>query len=184
MLDCLTNPLTLPKYSQIIAQEGKGNWAVKKYYQFPYRYFYRHKIRMLSNMMRGNSYKAIMDFGSGPGMLSKELLKYSDNVKTFDIGDTVDPRWRFDAVVCSSVLEFTNLYYVLKLISLFILPDGHLYVVSPMDTKLTRYYFKSIKDTHLRHSQDTIKEVINRYFIIKEYKEWMGLYFALRAVKR
>ena len=98
-------------------------------------------------------------------------------------GSRIYPNWRFDAIICASVLEFCPLYSTVSRLHSLLNRGGVLYVASPMDTPISQRYFKTIKDIKLRHSHQLIRNVIHTKFEIKEYKEWMGLYFALKAVK-
>ncbi len=183
MLDTFVRPLTLPKYSSISHEEGKGNWAVKKYYQFPHRFFYRHKLRMITDMM-DKRYHNILDYGSGPGVFTPELKKHAHFVTSYDLNSTFDPRWKFEAVVCASVLEFLPLMETLKQINQILKPGGSLFIASPMETKWTNKYFNSIGDKNQRHCHREIKYLVNKVFKLETYKEWLGLYFAIKATKR
>ena len=174
--------LKLPPYSTLKPYEGQGNYAIGKYYKYPYRFFYRKKLKMIVNLMPQNKiYHNILDYGAGPGIFTEELKRHALFVKGFEPTDTFDTRWRYDAVVCASVLEFTTLGYVLPLIKNILNRKGVLYVGSPMDTSFSRIYYKLIKDYNNRQSHTRIVSELKKYFKIEEYKEWMNLYFALRA---
>ena len=175
-------PLRLPSFASLRHLEGTGNFAVKKYYTFPYRFFYRHKLRMIVNLMpRKEIYHNILDFGAGSGIFEPELKRYALFVKRFDTNDVIDKRWRFDAIVCASVLEFCQLPHTIGLLHSLLKPGGKLYVASPMETGLTKAYFKWIKDTNKRNSHTKILSDISKQFRIEEYHSWMDLYFAVRA---
>lgn len=173
-----------PPLSSIKHLEGKGNFAVSKYYKWPFRPFYRHKFKMIVDMMGDNYYQRILDFGAGSGIFNTELMCHANYVTSIDKDSAFNPTWRFDAIICASVLEFTHLYSTVYMLSKFLNHNGTLYVASPMESKASRFYFQLIGDEHIRHSQEVIKQAVNKHFEIKEYKEWMGLYFALKATKR
>ena len=177
--------LTLPPYSQLAPYEGGGNYAVKKYYSFPYRFFYRKKLNMIVDMMpEGHVYNNILDYGAGPGIFTPELKKHAVNVKSFNIGDVIDPRWSFDAVVCASLLEFVSLRSTIPRISKIMIPNGTLLVASPIKNRITDAYFKLYKSPFDRNSHDKIIHEISKYFRILEYNRWMNLYFSIKATKQ
>ena len=180
----LLHSVKYPSFKSIKHLEGKGNFAVSKYYKWPFRPFYRHKLKMIVDMIGDDKFQRILDFGSGSGIFRQELLRHAKSVSCIDIDTTINPHWRFDAIICASVLEFTHLYPTVDTLYNLLSPGGVLYVASPMDTKLSRAYYKLIKDDNYRHSHKTIKSVLEAKFNIKEHKEWMGLYFALKAFKR
>ena len=173
-----------PPLSTLSHLEGKGNFAVSKYYKWPFRPFYRHKLKMIADMMGDAKYDRILDFGSGSGIFRTELLKHSKSVSCVNEDTPINPHWRFDAIICASVLEFTHLYSVVSNLRNILNDGGVLYVASPMDTRISQGYFRLIGDEKFRHSHNTIKAVVSKHFEIKEYTEWMGLYFALKATKR
>ena len=173
-----------PPLSSISHLEGKGNFAVSKYYKLPFRPFYRHKFKMIVDMIGDSEYGKVLDFGTGSGIFRTELLNHANSVVCVNENTPINPLWRFDAIICASVLEFCHLYSVVSNLYSLLNPGGILYVASPMDTRLSQSYFKLIGDNKLRHSHDLIKSVIETKFQLKEYKEWMGLYFALKATKQ
>lgn len=164
--------------------EGKGNWAIGKYYKPPFSLFYKKKLKLILSLFpKGKVYHNILDFGSGPGIFLPSLKKKAIFVKGYEPGDIIDSRWRFEAIVCSSVLEFVNLESTLSLLFNLLKPGGQIYIGSPMRTKLTSTYFSLIGDKHKRTPHTTIVSNIKQYFKIEEYHEWMNLYFVLRASK-
>lgn len=177
--------ITLPPYSLVKKFEGKGNWAIKKYYQFPFNIFYKKKFKMIVDMLTpGKVYRNILDFGGGPAeIFKKELGKHAMSVTSYDL-PMIDPRWKFDVIVCASVLEFLPLSHVLPQLKKAIAPKGFMIVASPMETWLTRLYFKIIGDPHIRRSEVSMLRQLEDYFEIKEYKSWFGLYFACKAVPK
>lgn len=179
------NPLssiTLPPYASVARYEGKGNYAIDKYYKLPYRFFYRHKLKMIIDLMqKDHIYQNILDYGSGPGIFMYELKKHALFVHQFNRFYKIDSRVRFELVICASVLEFCKLEETLSEIKSIIRPGGKLIVASPQSNKLTRLYFRLIQDTYKRHSEDDIIAAVSKLFQIEEYKSWCGLYFALRA---
>ena len=186
MLNSLTHPIRLPKYYTLAEFEGKGNWAIAKYYKWPYRFFYRHKLKMIVDMLRRDTkYHNILDYGSGPGIFTEELKQHAHFVKSFDVGQLIDPRWKFDVIVCSSVLEFMpNLDFTLVMLKSLLKKNGILVVGSPMNTWITRLYLSLIKDKHTRNSHIMIQSKVSKYFNITESKEWLNLYFSLKAVSK
>lgn len=184
MLNTLLHPLKLPLYESLKPYEGKGNWAIKKYYKFPYSFFYQYKLRMILNMMDSGYYTSTLDYGCGPGIFSTELRKHCHNLASIDRFSKIDPRWRFNLIVCSSVLEFTSLDFDLSVLSNIIERKGLLIVASPMNGLLPRLYFKLIKDTYRRHSMSDIVRGVEKHFKIVRLKKWMNLYFCLKAVKK
>ena len=179
MFDCLTHPLTFPKYSFVKCLEGKGNYAVRKYYVYPWRYFYRHKVRMIERLLRGRHFNKILDFGSGSGVLIDQWKKFANNIHTADKGYTNLPK--VDMTICASVMEFVNLHYTFEELSK---KTDEIIVASPMCTDLSAMYFDLIRDTNIRNCHDDIMDAMAKHFEIKDYKEWLGLYFCARGVKR
>ena len=181
----MSHSISYPPLSSIKHLEGKGNFAVSKYYKLPFRPFYRHKFKMIVDMIGNSKYEKILDFGSGSGIFRTELLRHAKLVSCINEDNAIiNSDWRFDAIICASVLEFCHLYSTVSRLYSLLNPGGVLYVASPMDTRLSQGYFRLIGDNKLRHSPELIKSVISGKFKIEEYKEWMGLYFALKAVKR
>ena len=161
--------------------EGAGNFAVSKYYKLPFRPFYRHKFQMMIDMIHGKKYNRILDFGAGSGIFREELLRHSNFVTCVD--RYCHPLWRFDAIFCASVLEFCDLSNTLRQLHNACVDGGALYVASPMDTKLSRLYFKIIGNREKRHTHKKIMKAVRDTFKIVEYKEWLNLYFAIKAIK-
>lgn len=181
------NNLTLPKYSEIAKFDGKGNWAVKKYYQWPYRPFYRHKLKMALDLIQHERFNNILDYGCGPGILTPELRMRGKKLMSIDKFENIDQRWKFDLIVCSSVLEFLDISDLRIKMSLFnslLDKGGTLLIASPMETKLTDIYFNVIGDNNYRQSHGTILYEASKYFKLIKKKFWMNLYFAARLVKK
>lgn len=172
--------LALPPYHELERFEGKGNYAIWKYYEWPYRYFYRKKLRMIWGLLSRKSYDRVLDFGCGPGIFTKTLQQLG-RVKSIDRQDSIDFRWKFDAIICGSVLEFTDLLPTLYRLKMILEPTGELIIASPMDTWLTRLYFKTEKDAKTRHSHEKIIEAVSRVFHVETIRYWFGLYFAMRV---
>lgn len=181
----LYRSLNLPDRKLVSHLNGTGNHAVDKYYKFPYSFFYQKKLKLILSLM-DDHYDNIMDFGAGPARIfSPELRKRCDRLVSWNMGDTFNPHWRFSAIVCASVLEFTQKPYdTIYILMRMLKPGGHLLIGSPMDTPISRLYFKSIKDTRTRWSHLKIREAVDtsKLFKIDKYREWMGLYFAMRVV--
>lgn len=172
--------LDLPPYHELQRYEGTGNYAIWKYYQWPYRIFYRKKLKMILSLITKTPDCRILDFGAGPGIFTKTLQAVGV-VKSIDFRDTIDPRWKFDLIICGSVLEFVDLKPALHTLKFMTKPGSEIIVASPMKTWLSRLYFKSIKDTKSRHSHEVIIEEMSKVFHVETVKKWFGLYFALRA---
>lgn len=170
------NRLKLPEYSSLERYEGRGNYALKKYYQFPYSFFYRHKLKMIVNLMH-EKYKNILDFGCGPGIFTPELKKYALFVIDLEKNDPINPFWKFDCIVCASVLEFCELEPTLMTLKKLLNPKGVLLIASPMKNMITSLYLKE----NGRHSHDQITSAVSKKFRIMEYHAWLGLYFSIRA---
>jgi hypothetical protein len=175
----MPNSLILPSLRTLEEYEGLGNYAIKKYYTFPYRYFYRHKLQMIVDMIGSDYYYNILDLGSGPGIFLDELKKHSVRVKLADRIEEVKDEWKFDAVVCASYLEFVDLEPIL--FKIHKITKRVLYVASPMKNPITDLYYKLIGDTHIRNSHSKIRGYISKRFVITEYNTWNNLYFSLKA---
>ena len=172
--------IAYPPLHTIEHLEGKGNFAVSKYYKLPFRFFYRHKFKMIVKMMGKQRYHRILDFGSGSGIFRTELQRHGNFVMCVDKGVN-RLHLKYDAVVCASVLEFCNLNETLTYLKSIMKPGATLFVASPMQTKWTMRYFNAIGDTHTRNSHFQIKEAVEQHFKLQEYTEWLGLYFAIKA---
>jgi len=186
MLDSLLNPIKLKPYDAVKKLEGTGNFAVSKYYRQPYRFFYRKKLYMMRNLIekKNRKYHNALDFGSGSGILLPELSRYAHYALTCDVNSIIDPRSQYEIIVCGSVLEFCHLDFTMKLLKKKLKLVGQLIVASPMKTFMSDMYFKSIKDDNQRHGHKDIIAHIKNHFKIEVYQEWLGLYFALRAVHK
>lgn len=180
MLHRLLRRLELPPYSEVSIFTGKGNWAVDQYYKWPHRWFYRHKLKMIVNELLPLDTPRILDFGAGYGVFTKELTRHGQ-VKSVDQGDVLDWRWKFEAIVCASSLEFCHLDYTLKTLRRMCHPRGVIIIASPMKSFWSGLYFMLIKDDKKRHDQTAIIEAVKKHFKIKSYKTWLGLYFCLVA---
>jgi len=178
----MLHSLALPKYDKVKDYEGTGNFAVSKYYKFPWRIFYRHKLKMIVSHFDKKLYRNILDFGSGKAeIFREELQKHALQVKCIELQDEINASWKFDVVVCASVLEFTHLPVCLSTLKRVVHPNGMLVVSSPMDTWLSRLYFKFIGDKNSRHSHKEILSESSKYFFILDYQEWFGLYFSFKG---
>lgn len=169
--------LDLPPYHTLQRFEGRGNYAIWKYYQWPYRFFYRKKLKMILELITTRGGKCL-DFGAGPGIFTKTLTNNFATVKSLDRQDSIDPRWRFNTIVCGSVLEFVDLVPVLHTLRGMLAAGGELIVGSPMNTFLSRLY---LRDGKTRHSHEKIIEAVSKVFHVERINYWFGLYFGLRA---
>lgn len=179
----MLHSLALPKYESVKDYEGQGNYAVAKYYRFPFSFFYRQKLKMIVRMLeKGKIYKNILDFGSGKAeIFREELEKHALQVKCIEAQDILDFRWKFDVVVCASVLEFVQLPVAISILKNVTHKNGMIVGASPMDTWATRLYFRLIGDKNLRNTHKVILNELSKYFFIIEKKEWLGLYFSFKG---
>jgi len=179
----MLHSVALPKYKAVKDFDGNKDFAVGKYYRFPFSLFYCQKLKMIVRLLeRGKIYRNILDFGSGKAeIFREELEKHALNVKCVDIQDSLDLRWKFDVVVCASVLEFVNLPVALSILRNVTNVNGMIVGASPMDTWATRLYFKLIGDKNSRNTHKVILNELSRYFFIVEKSEWFGLYFSFKG---
>lgn len=171
--------LTLPPYNQIKMFEGRGHYAIDKYYKFPFNFFYGKKLKMITDMIGEKIYYNLLDLGCGPGIFAPELKKRCIRYKPVDNIVDVDKGWKFDSVVCASYLEFVDLEDVIFILSQ--ITKKTLYIASPMDTSLSRLYFKLIGNKDKRNSHTEIISQVSKRFKIQEYHTWNNLYFSLKA---
>jgi len=183
MLDCITHPLKFPPYSKVARFEGLGNWAIDKYYKWPLRYFYRHKIRMIERMLRGKHYENIMDFGGGPGLFESQWKEFGKHV--YNINEHISyPSNKMDLIICASVMEFVDLRETFSKLASCLERNGDIVVASPMAGELSALYFDHIRDINERHSHQTIISEMSKHFNIRQYRTWLGLYFCAIGKKR
>lgn len=176
----MSDSLLLPPLSQVADFEGKGNFAIKKYYHLPFSLFYRQKLRMILELMNGEKYQSILDFGSGPAEIFRESLQgRGRRVECVDKLDKIIGK--YDLIVCASVLEFVNLKETLPYLKRHLMPAGALIGASPMETNWTRYYFSLIGDKIKRNSHKEILAELSKHFWVVKKKEWFGLYFSWKA---
>jgi len=171
--------LTLPPYNELRMFEGRGHYAIDKYYKFPFNIFYAKKLKMISDMLGDKIYYNILDLGCGPGIFAPELKKHCVRYKPVDRIEDVENNWKFDVVVCASYLEFVDLEDVVFILSQ--ITKKSLYIASPMDTGLSRLYFKLIGNKDKRNSHKAIISQVSKRFKIQEYHTWNNLYFSLKA---
>lgn len=177
--------LALPSYESVKHLEGGGNYAIGRYYKWPFSIFYQKKLRMILDMMDGRIYDNLLDYGAGPAnMFGEELGKHCHRLVSFDTSSVMNKDWRFSAIVCASVIEFMpDPWATLHLLDTMLKSKGHIYIASPMMTPLTRFYFKMIGDKQFRWPHFYLKKLVEARFVIHDYKEWNGLYFAIKASK-
>ena len=174
--------LTLPPYSKVKSLDGTGNFAVKKYYLWPFSFIYRKKLKLITQLLERQNYYNILDFGCGDAnIFYPELSKYAKFVKSVDRPENIDLRCKFDVVVCASVLEFVDLPVSVARLKLVTPSNGIIVGASVMDTWLTRLYFKLIGDKRKRHTQKEIMAEINKRFFVVKYEEWFGIYFSFKG---
>lgn len=177
----MSNSLLLPPLSKVIDYEGKGNFAIKKYYHLPFSLFYKKKLKMILSLMdEGRKYNSILDFGCGPAQIFRESLQSRGRrVECVDKLDNISGK--YDLIVCASVLEFVNLKETLPYLKSHLIHGGALIGSSPMDTKLSRLYFSLIGDKLQRKSHVEIMRELHKHFWVVKYKKWFGLYFSFKA---
>ena len=146
---------------------------VQLYYSWYAGWFYRHRLKMVSNLMRGKSFDKLLEIGTGSGIFILELLKHANLVMGIDIhptfhgvrkmleregadlrrvelkhGDIFNipyPDHSFDAVVCVSVLEhFSDPRPALVEIRRVVRPQCPVVMGFPADTRITRLIFASL----------------------------------------
>ena len=178
----MSNNLILPPLSQVIDHEGKGNFAVSKYYTWPFRYFYCKKLGMIMDMLdEGRVYKSTLDFGAGAARIMERTLKTRTWKYTAIDLDDAQPIEKFDLIVCGSVLEFVDIDDTLKYFKKHLLQGGQIIGSSPMKSILSSIYFTLVNDNMTRHSHKSIMESLEKHFYIVHKREWMGLYFSFKA---
>ena len=176
----MLHSLALPTYQSVRHLEGKG-YAVKKYYQFPYFFFYRKKLSMMLEYLEpGRIYSSILDFGCGKAHILETSLKRSSfDVYSIDKNDKL-PRKKYEVIVCGSVLEFTNLKETILKLKSMLDKRGILIVSSPMRNWVTSLYFSAIGDHSIRNTHIEIMDELKKHFRVSDYKEWNGLYFCAK----
>lgn len=179
MLDFISYPLTFPKYYLVKRHEGQGDFAIRKYYMYPWRYFYRHKIRMIERLLRHDRFNSIMDFGAGPGLMTSQWKKYAHEVYSIEKHHTQWPK--VNMTICASVMEFVPLKETFENLKEH---TNEIIVASPMQTSRSNFYFKFINDKNKRHSQKEILDEMAAHFNIHSYTTWMGLYFCARGIRK
>jgi len=178
-------PLLLPSRDSIQLSIDAGTeedyHLVRLYYSWYAGWFYRHRLKMVSNLMVGESFDKLLEIGTGSGILILELLKHANLVVGMDIhssyhgvrkmleregadisrvelrqGDIFDvpyPDHSFDAVVCVSVLEhFPDPRPALEEIRRVVRPQGPIIMGFPAETAMTKFIFASLGyDAHEIH---------------------------------
>lgn len=177
--------LTLPPYSQVSHLNGRGNYAVDKYYKLPHSLIYQYKIKMVRDLLKPDHiYRNLMDFGGGPGILLPELKKHALRVFSYEKGEPISPYWNFEAIVCASVLEFCPLETTIKMLAGFLKKGGDIIIVSPMTSRASSLYFKMIGDKNIRNTHIDITNAVSKHFKIVERTNLFSLYFGLRATTK
>ena len=176
--------IKLPEQYTLMEFEGKGPWAIGKYYQFPWNLVYLYKLRMIVRLMDKKVARTLLDLGSGPGIFKPELQRRALRTTHVNHIAEVDPRAKFDVIVCASYLEFVKLSYVLPRLDEMLAPGGQLVIASPMKSWVTRAYYHLLGDTTKRHSHEEILSMVSKHFRVEKYTTWLGIYFAIKARKR
>ena len=184
MLYGLPSSLTLPELKGVAHLESKGNYAIKRYYQWPFSFFYQHKLKMVLDLMDKPYYHNILDFGAGPGIFNETLKRKATHVVEYDIDKPIKEHSSFELIICASVLEFIQfLDGQCKILNKKLTNGGKIIVASPMNTLATRTYFNLIGDKHKRNSHETILSTLSQNFFLEEYHTWLGIYFSARLRK-
>ena len=170
-------PLSLPSRDSLRFSIDEGTeedyHLARLYYSWYSGWFYRHRLKMVSNLMGGKSFDKLLEIGTGSGIFILELLKHANLVVGMDIhsnyhgvrkmleregadlsrvqlrqGNIFDipfPDHSFDAVVCVSVLEhFPDPRPALDEIRRVVEPQCPIVVGFPADTTITKLIFASL----------------------------------------
>jgi ubiquinone/menaquinone biosynthesis C-methylase UbiE len=170
-------PLLLPSRDSLKLSIDDGTeedyHLVQLYYSWYAGWFYRHRLRMVSNLLDGESFNKLLEIGTGSGIFLLELLKHARLAFGMDIhptfhgvrkmleregadlsrvelkhGDIFNIPYTdhsFDAVVCVSVLEhFIDPRPALVEIQRVIRPQCPIILGFPADTTITRLIFASL----------------------------------------
>lgn len=175
--------LTLPPYSKVAYLDGMGNYAVKKYYKWPFSFFYRKKLELILEMLP-EKVDNILDFGCGDAKIFEPALsKRCNRLVCIDRPENIDLRWSFDRVVCASVLEFVELPKTIAQLKIVTRHTGMLVGASVMTNRFTNLYFKLIGDKHKRHHHNLIIEELSKRFKITT-STWLGIYLVFRGIPK
>ena len=178
----MRNSLILPPYSEVAKYEGQGNFAVRKYYQWPYSLFYRHKLNMILDFMHKPRYKSILDYGCGlANIFGPTLSKRTSKLVSFDKDDP-EPIGKFELIVCASVLEFVDLDYTLKFLKKHLVEGGEIIGASPMTTTISSAYLRLIGDKSKRNPHYYVLRKLNENFNSIYIDEWCGLYYSFKGI--
>jgi SAM-dependent methyltransferase len=170
-------PLLLPSRDSLQFSIDDGTeedyHLIQLYYSWYAGWFYRHRLKMVSNLLDGKSFDKLLEIGTGSGIFILELSKHANLVVGMDIhpgyhgvqkmleregadlsrvelrqGDIFDipyPDHSFDAVVCVSVLEhFPEPRPALDEIRRIVRPRCPIVMGFPADTMITRLIFASL----------------------------------------
>ncbi|OGO20096.1 MAG: hypothetical protein A2Z14_04725 [Chloroflexi bacterium RBG_16_48_8] len=170
-------PLSLPSRDSLQFSIDEGTeedyHLVRLYYSWYAGWFYRHRLKMMSNLLEGKSLDKLLEIGTGSGIFILELLKHANLVVGMDIhptyqgvrkmleregadysrvelrqGDIFDipyPDHSFDAVVCVSVLEhFPEPRLALEEIQRVVRPQCPILMGFPAKTTITKLIFASL----------------------------------------
>ncbi len=138
---------------------------------------------MIERMLRDKKYESAMDFGAGPGILNDEWQKYSKEIVPVDMMNPI-PKRKFGLIICSSVMEFTELDRTFGELSECLSKDGDIVVASPMESDFSAVYFGYIGDRTIRNSHEDILSSMEKYFTIRKKTSWLGLYFCAIGKKK
>lgn len=169
--------ISLPSHDSIKLSIDDGTeedyHLVQLYYSWYAGWFYRHRLKMVKDLMDSESFNKLLEIGTGSGIFILELLKHANLVMGMDIhasyqgvqkmleiegadlsrvelsqGDIFNipyPDHFFDAVVCVSVLEhFPDPRPALEEIRRVVRPQCPVFMGFPADTRITRLIFASL----------------------------------------
>lgn len=170
-------PLDLPSRKNMALTIDNGQsedyHLVRLYYSLFTGWFYRSRLRVITQLLEGESVDRILDVGTGSGILIKELLKRAGHVTGIDLHSTyrgvtsmlanegvnlnqVELRQgsilnipygdeTFDIVVCVSVLEhFADPRPALQEIRRVLKPNGIFVAGFPARNRLTAILFQML----------------------------------------
>jgi 2-polyprenyl-3-methyl-5-hydroxy-6-metoxy-1,4-benzoquinol methylase len=171
---------------------------LRYYYKFHTKYLYRQRIQLGLNLLSGDTYDNILDFGYGSGLLFPSLTAISRNLygiditsdpaivlsvlknlnieaelKQEDITKANYPSDFFDLIICFSVFEhISDPDNILSEMYKIMKPGGKLLVGMPRVDKSMEDLFKVIgfKNIHQHHVCNHLDFISNasKYFILKK----------------
>lgn len=157
------------------------------YYYLPLvSHFYRMRLKMPINLMRGRRFRRLLDIGYGSGIFYLELARYADELHGVDIhtqtgevtqalkkfgldvmlktGDILDlpyPDGRFDAVVCVSVMEhIRQLDRAVAEMKRILSRDGLIVFGFPVRNRFTSSFYASVGFDYQSHHPSDHRSIL------------------------